>query len=215
MRRSRSERVRGMREGMSTTRLFRWGAVAGFVSAVAMILGKVLMLLPSEWPGEVSDFVSPLFGLLAVLTVYLWQREPAGLSGAIAFVFMFIGLALVTSLDFFGAFIRLELSEEIRDQLMEGTPGIAFATSGLIFLLGVILFGISLLHSQQYPKLPSWLFLVGFVLVPLGELLPEWVIVAGSVMAGIGVFWLSGVVWSGAGRAPANGDAASGTFRSP
>lgn len=187
---------------MPARQLYRWGALAGFVSAAAIILGKVLMLLPDEQAGEILDFVSPLFGLLAILAVYLWQREEAGKFGAVAFVVVFFGLALVTSLDFFGAFIRLELSESLRDELLEGTPGIAFAVSGLIFLTGAILFGTSLIRSAVYPKLAGWMFLVGFVFLPLGELVPEWLVVVGSIVAGLGVFWLSAVLWSAAGRTP-------------
>ena len=39
--------------------------------------------------------------------------------GAVAFVVVFLGLALVTSLDFFGAFVRLELTEELRENIRQ------------------------------------------------------------------------------------------------
>lgn len=134
--------------------------------------------------------------------MYLWQREEAGRGGAAAFVTVFIGLGLVTSLDFFGAFIRLELSEDLRDQLLEGSPGVAMAVSGVIFLAGVIWFGISLIRSGVYPPPAGWLFMVGFVFVPLVEVVGDAVVVIGSIMAGVGVFWLSAVLWAGAAEVP-------------
>lgn len=180
--------------------LYRWAAVAGFVSAAAIVFGKILMLLPDPQAGEIADFISPLFGLGAIVGVYLWQRRESGTSGAAAFAVMFVGLALVTSLDFYGAFIRLELAEELRDELLEGSTGVAMAVSGLIFLVGVIMFGTSLIRSGVYPKAAGWLFTIGFIFVPLVEVVGEPVVVIGSILAGISVFWLSSVLWSGAGR---------------
>lgn len=186
---------------MSDRSLFRLAAASGVVSAVSIIVGKALMLLPGEQAGEIADFLSPLFGLGAIVGVYLFQRSQAGVFGAVAFVVVFVGLALVTSLDFFGAFIRLELSEELRDELLEGTPGLAMAVSALIFLAGVVMFGISLLRSGVYPRPAGWLFVVGFVFVPLVEVVGETVVALGSILAGISVLWLSVVLWSGSSRA--------------
>lgn len=182
---------------MSDWSLFRLAAMSGFVSGVCIIVGKALMLLPGEQAGEIADFMSPLFGLGAIVGAYLYQRSHAGVFGAVAFVVVFLGLALVTSLDFFGAFIRLELTEELRDELLEGTPGLAMAVSALIFLAGVVMFGISLLRSGVYPRPAGWLFMVGFVFVPLAEVVGETVVAVGSVLAGISVLWLSSVLWAG------------------
>ncbi len=184
---------------MQMAQLFRWGAVAGFISAAAIIIGKALMLLEDEAPGEIADAIAPIFGLLAVVTVYLWQRDDAGKSGAAGFVVMFVGLALVAGLDFYGAFIRLEIPQPLRDDLMEGNPGIAFLASALIFLIGVVWFGASVIRSGVFPRLAGWGFIVGFVLVPMGEIVPEWVVAVGSIVAGLSVAWLSWVIWRGAG----------------
>jgi hypothetical protein len=162
---------------------------------VCIIVGKVLILLPDPQAGEIFDFISPLFGLFAVLGVYLWHRERAGTFGAVAFIVVFVGLALVTSLDFFGAFIRLELAEETRDALLDGNPGIAMAISGLTFLIGEILFSISILRAGVFPKGAAWLFMVGFVPMTLVEALPEGVVAAGSVVAGGGIIWLGLALW--------------------
>jgi hypothetical protein len=181
---------------MSDWLLYRLAAVAGFVSAASIIAGKALMLLPGEQAGEIADFMSPLFGLGAIVGVYLFQRSQAGVYGAVAFVVVFLGLVLVTCLDFFGAFIRLELSEELREELLEGSPGLVMVVSALIFLAGVVMFGVSLLRSGVYPRPAGWLFIVGFVFVPLVEVVGETVVALGSILAGISVLWLSSVLWS-------------------
>lgn len=189
---------------MSDRSLFRLAAASGFVSGASIILGKALMLLPGEQAGEIADFVSPLFGLGAIVGVYLFQRSAAGVYGAVAFVVVFLGLALVTSLDFFGAFIRLELTEDVRDELLEGTAGLAMAVSALVFLAGVVMFGISLLRSRVYPRPAGWLFMTGFVFIPLVEVVGETVVAVGSILAGTSVLWLSWYLWSSSSRARAS-----------
>jgi hypothetical protein len=74
------------------------------------------------------------------------------------------------------------------------------AVSALIFLSGVVMFGISLLRSGVYPRPAGWLFIVGFVFVPLVEVVGETVVALGSILAGISVLWLSSVLWSGSSR---------------
>jgi hypothetical protein len=180
---------------MSERRLFRLGAVAAAISGVAIVAGKVLMLLPDPQAGEVLDFFSPLFGLFAVVAVFLWQRRQSGTFGVVAFVVMFIGLALVTSLDYFGAFIRLELTEAVRDELMEGSPGVVAGISGLTFLIGEILFSISILRAGVFPRAAAWMFMVGFVPMTLIEVLSDEVVAVGSVVAGGGIFWLGASLW--------------------
>jgi hypothetical protein len=180
---------------MQTRRLFRLGGLAAIISGVAIVTGKVLMILPDPQVGEIFDFFSPLFGLFAVMAVYLYQREESGTFGAVAFVVMFIGLALVTSLDYFGAFIRLELAEATRDALMEGSPGIVAAVSGLIFLIGEILFSVSILRARVFPKAAAWLFLVGFIPMTLIEVLSDELVAAGSLIAGAGIIWLGASLW--------------------
>jgi hypothetical protein len=180
---------------MSARLLFRLGAYAAIASGLAIVVGKVLMLRPDPQAGEIFDFFSPLFGLFAVVAVYLWQREASGTFGGVAFIVMFIGLALVTSLDFFGAFIRLELSEAIRDELMEGSPGVVAAISGLTFLVGEILFSISILRAKVFPPAAAWLFMVGFIPMTLIEVLSDEIVAIGSVVAGAGIGWLGVALW--------------------
>jgi hypothetical protein len=140
---------------MVTSALYRWSAICGWISGLSILVGKILAYSPYPQVGEIFDFISPLSGLLAVSGIYLWQREKAGRFGILAFGLVFIGLALLTCLDFFGAFIRLQLSEATRVQIMEGPAGLIAMFSGLIFLLGEILFGISVLRAGIFSKIAA------------------------------------------------------------
>lgn len=79
---------------MSDSKLYRLSAMAGIISGVSIIIGKLLIPLTSPQAGEIFDFLSPLFGLLATVGFYLWQRKEAGILGTVGFIMLFIGLAL-------------------------------------------------------------------------------------------------------------------------
>ena len=180
---------------MSRSSLYRLSAVAALLSGGCIIVSKLLAFLPDPQAGEVFDFFSPLFGLFAFLGIYPWQREQSGRFGGVAFIVAFVGLALVLCLDFFGAFIRLQLPEDTMAQLMNGSAGIVAALSGLVFLVGEILFAISVMRAGVFPRLAAWLFLIGFIPVPLVGMFPFGIVAAGSVLAGIGIAWWVLSLW--------------------
>jgi len=181
---------------MSIKTLYRLSALAALASGGCIIVGKLLALLPDPQAGEVFDFFSPMFGLYAILGIYLWQRERSGTFGGLAFVVASFGLILVVCLDFFGAFIRLQLTTDTRAQLMDGPAGLVAAISGLIFLVGEILFAISVIRAGVFSRIAAWLFMIGFVPVPLVDVFPFSIVAVGSVLAGIGILWWGLSLWS-------------------
>ena len=176
---------------MSTKTLYRLSALAGVLSGLCIIIGKLVIPLPNRQIGEVIDFFSPLFALLFAVGLYLHQRRESGLFGVVAFIVLFMGLATIVSLDYFGAFVGLYLPEGMVDQILEGPTGAVAATSGLTFLLGEILFGISVIRAGLFSKIASILFMVGMFFVPLGSVFPESMVITGSIIAGIGLIWWS------------------------
>lgn len=176
---------------MSNTALYRLSALAGSLSGFCIIIGKLLIPLPNRQIGEIFDFFSPFFALFFAVGLYLLQRKEAGIFGGIAFIILFAGLAAVVCLDYFGAFIAHLLPDGTIDQIMEGPSGLVFAFSGLTFLIGEILFGISAMRANIFSKVASILFMVGMFPVPLVGIFPERMIVIGSIIAGIGLIWWS------------------------
>jgi len=178
---------------MSTTTLYRLSALAGLLSGVSIILGKLLIPLPNPQPGEIFDALAALFGLFFTIGIYLRQRRESGIFGGIAFIVLFIGLAAVFSLDYFGAFMRLELPPGTTELLLEGPNGPVFAASGLTFLIGEIIYGISIIRAGVFSKLAAVLFMLGMIPVALhlSGIFPEIVVEISSVVAGLGLIWWS------------------------
>ena len=174
---------------MSEKALYQLSAMAGVLSGHCIIIGKLLIPLPNRQIGEIFDFFSPFFALLFAVGLYLRQRRESGIFGGVAFAVLFMGLAAVVSLDYFGAFILPHLPEGMEDLIWESPAGVVAAVSGLVFLLGEILFGISVIRAGVFSKIAAILFMVGMFFVPLGEVFPESVVVIGSIIAGAGLVW--------------------------
>lgn len=174
---------------MNNNNLYKLGALSSVLSGGTIIVGKILAGTSLVLAGEFFDFLSPLFGLFALTAVYLWKRNETAILGRIGYVILFSGISLVMCLDYFGAFILPFLPEGIVEHLLEGPTGTVWALSGIIFITGVLLFGISCIWARIFPVAASLLFTIGFIPVPFGEIIPRAIVYAGSVMAGAGLIW--------------------------
>ncbi len=174
---------------MHDTILYRLGALSSIASGVTIIIGKILALTPFILAGEFFDFLSPLFGLFAVTAIYLWMRNKAAIWGRITYIILFTGISMILCLDYFGAFILPYLPEGYVEVLLEGPTGTTWAVSAIIFLSGVILFGITCIRAGIFPVPATLLFIIGFIPLPFGEIIPQVVVYSGSVMAGTGLIW--------------------------
>jgi hypothetical protein len=176
---------------MPASTLYRLGALAGLLSGFFMILGRILARLPNTQPGEIVDWLSPFFALFFAIALYLGQRKESGVLGGIAFILLFSGLVTVVCLDYYGAFIRIHLAETIITQIEEGSSAPVFMVSLLTFLLGEILFGISVIRAGVYSKIAAILFMAGLIPVALHPtgLFPESVVDMAAAAAGIGLIW--------------------------
>ena len=77
------------------------------------------------------------------------------------------------------------------EQILEGPAGVVAIIFGLVFLIGELLFGVSVIRANVFSKIASILFMIGMFLVPLVGVFPEGVVVFGSIIAGVGLIWWS------------------------
>lgn len=178
---------------MSTSTLYRLGALAGLLSGVFIILGRLMARLPNTQPGEIIDFLSPFFALFLTIALYLGQRRESGVLGGIAFIVLFSGLVALVCLDYYGAFIRIHLPDAVIELVEEGSSAPVFVGSLLTFLIGEILFGISVIRAGVYSRIAAILFMLGLILVvfhPTG-IFPESAVDIGASAVGVGMIWWS------------------------
>lgn len=178
---------------MSDSTLYRLGALAGFLSGVCIIIGRLLSRLPNTQPGEIVDLLSPFFALFLAVALYLGHRRESGVLGGIAFIVLFTGLVTLVCLDYYGAFIRIHLPEAVIAQVEEGSSAPVFVGSLFTFLIGGILFGISVIRAGVYSKIAAILFMLGLLPIALHPtgIFPESIVDIGATAVGIGMLWWS------------------------
>jgi hypothetical protein len=185
---------------MSVLQLYRWAGIAGLFAAV---LNAVVELLPAHLGGPLNLFVSAA-GLWVLSALYLRQRQPSGLFGLVSYLIHSFGMTLVTGLVFAQVFVLAALDPALVASLMAGPTGIAALSSFAIFILGVILFGISLLRANVFPKWAAVLYILGFLLVAAGLSFSGLLSAIGEVTVSIALLGLSvPLIWDhSATRAP-------------
>lgn len=167
---------------MSVSKLIRWGGLVVFLGAVLWAIQKVGWTLligdqdPLTYPQPtatilwVLGLIAALLILLGLPALYAHQARQAERMGLIAFVVVFLGMALVTSNGYFGTFIQPGLVDLI--SLAEGAgvtvqepvaAGVGFMTTLGLYVLGWLLFGLASLRARVLPRWAVVLVLVGIV----------------------------------------------------
>ena len=180
---------------MSISTLYQLSAAASGLAGICIILGTLLQDLLKNKKGAFFNFLGALIGLFGVTGVYLWQRAESGAFGLVAYLVVFLGLALIACTDFSGSFVYPNLSEDQVAQLGKSPAMIAIYISFLIFLVGEILFGISTIRAGVFPTAPTILFMIGFFLTIARAAYPK-ITFVGLTMSGCGLIWWGVSLWS-------------------
>jgi hypothetical protein len=139
---------------------------------------------------------------MALLAVYL--RRGGGMSGFVGCALAIIALVFVAGLDYSEIFIFPTLAVEYPEVVVrygDGTsmPSVAFAfpITGLLFLIGFVLFGWQLYAVSAVARLASIVTIVGTVVFAAGlsGMLPMLVVRTGAVIFGAGLALLGMSLW--------------------
>lgn len=173
---------------MSIETFFRFCAIASITAGLSIIVGAVLNDLLKTSKGTFFNFLGALIGLFGVTGTYLWQRAESGTFGFIAYIAVFIGLALIACNDYFGALIGPSVSADEYARLGETAAMRYLLISSFIFLVGEILFGISVLRAGLFSKIATVLFMIGFFATPMRSAYPI-ITFIGLTLSGTGLIW--------------------------
>lgn len=122
--------------------------------------------------------------------IYLHQREASRALGFIGYVINQFGLALIVGLIYAQVFVLSALDAATVGELMSGTTGLAALASLIIFVLGVALFGISIIRANVFPKWAAALYIVGFLPLAVAPFIPPIVVSIGEIVASVGILGL-------------------------
>ena len=181
---------------MSNSSLFRLSAFAALVSGVCAVVGRLLGFLPNPQLGLVLSFVAPVFGLWGLAGIYLFQRDKAGVFGGIAYIVLSFGVAVMVGALFAITFIFPSLDGNVLGALMTGPVGMIFTITPVVFLVGVILFGISVIAAGVFSWIAALIYMIGYVPVCLYTLFPPIIQTIGYVVVAAGILWFGISLWS-------------------
>ena len=205
---------------MKTTasNLIRWAGL----SAVAA--GFLFVFIQMIHPPEVFSSVTTgtwvvvhclsvtmcVLWLLGIVGIYARQVEQAGWLGLAGFVLTSVFLVLTAAFTFAEALILPVLASDA-PQFVEGFLGISngsaggtnlgalpavYSGSGVLYLLGGVLFGIATFRAGILPRWAAGVLAVGTVLPVALSVLPREFVRLAAVPVGFALAWLGYALWS-------------------
>jgi len=198
---------------MTASTLMRLAGVSAMLAGLGFIV--VGMFHPLNVPEAVTTaswvnvhivaVAMGFFGLFGMAGLYARQAEKSGWLGLAGFLLFSSWLGLVMPFSFVEAFILPQIAAvspafvESTLGMFSGIPGTIdlgvlptlWNISGLLIILGPLLFGIATFRARVLPRLAGGLLAIGSVLVPVGgmvppEYQPEFIMIP----LGLAVAWL-------------------------
>ena len=203
---------------VTASSLIRWSGLAALVAGI--IFAAIQPIHPPDIVASVSTgawaIITPLktamclLFLLGIAGLYARQVEEAGWLGLAGFLLLSLSWALNLAFIFAEAFI-LPLLATAAPTFVEGFFGIfnghpietnlgalpaLFALTGVLYMLGGLLFGIATLRAGILPRWPAGLLAVAAALTPLAALLPHAIQRLAGIPVGLALAWLGYALWS-------------------
>jgi hypothetical protein len=196
----------------TVSNLFRLSGLSALVAGILFVF--VGPLHPAQDPAAVATslwaivhvmaFAVSFFGLLGMAGIYARQAEDAGWLGLVGFLMFSLWLVLAAGFVFFEALIFPLLATEA-PAFTEGFLGMftgstggtnvgvlaaLWKLTGVLYMLGPLLFGVATLRAGILPRAPAALFGVGAASALAFALLPPAMEPLATVPVGAGLAWL-------------------------
>ncbi len=178
---------------MPPTVLYRLAGQAGIVTGILLLFNTARRagVVPEN---AFTHQIAPIAAFLAPLVItglYLRQRDRAGTLGLVGYLLNFLGLTGALAIEYVLHYVFPLLPKETVDSLVDGRTGMGFLIISVVYLTGIVLFGLAMWRADLMPRLAVALYVVGFVPTALRPLLPSSVVTAGFVLGSVAVILLS------------------------
>lgn len=202
----------------TASNLIRWAGLAAIVAGILFVAVGILHepKVPSsatttQWVIVHSLASGMCFLVLLGLTgLYVRQAEAAGWLGLAGFLLFSLNWALTGSFTVAEVFVLPVLATEappvaegflgIFNSSLGGTDFGALATlwtvTGVLYIVGGVLFGIATLRAGILPRWPAGLLVLASALAPVAGLLPLERQPLVAVPMGLALAWLGYALWS-------------------
>jgi hypothetical protein len=203
---------------ITASSLIRWAGLAAMVAGIFYVV--VGMFHPLETLSSATTtrwiIVHALatamcfFGLLGMAGLYARQVKQVGWLGLAGYVLFSLFYVLTAPYTFVEAFI-LPLWATTAPTFVEGFLGLfnghptvmnlgalaaLYSLSGIVYILGGLLFGFATFRAGILPRWAAGLLAVGAALSPVASLLPQEYKALVAVPVGLALAWLGYALWS-------------------
>jgi hypothetical protein len=203
---------------ISASHLIRWTGLAAVVAGILFV--AIQPLHPSDGLASVDTTrwviihcITVAMGLLILLGVaglYARQVEQVGWLGLAGFLMFSLGWALQVPIAFAEALILPRLVTESptyvesylgmfnghSGQIDLGALATVYAVSGLLYMLGGLLFGIATFRAGVFSRWASGLLAATAAVTPVAALLPHDYQRLVAIPMGVALAWLGYALWS-------------------
>lgn len=203
---------------MNTSNLIRWAGLSAMVGGVFYVIvgmfhqsNMLASVTTTQWVivHGLATAMCFLF-LLGITGIYARQAQAAGWLGLAGYLLYSLNWVLTGSFTFAEVFILPQLATDA-PKLAQGFLG-AFTSSagqtsfallanlwaltGLLYILGGLLFGIATFRAAILPRWASGLLAIGSILAPMAALLPPEHEPKVAIPVGFALAWLGYALWS-------------------
>ncbi|MET9227226.1 hypothetical protein [Lentzea sp. NPDC003310] len=171
-----------------------FGAVCGVVLALSIgVPGAVEAFTGETAVTSAVIGLGTAFGAPAVLAFHGHQAHASGRFGAFAFASNLLGLGVFTGVAFALNLVVFFLEPGVLAPVTQ----VVLKAGSLVFVVGSVLFGVSMVRARVFPAVPAWGYGISFVLLAVFAVLPDTPVSALVHVACAAVLvWLSAAVWS-------------------
>jgi hypothetical protein len=198
--------------------LIRWAGLSALVAGACYVL--VGLFHPANVPASVTttrwEVVHVLacamcfFGVLGLAGLYARQASKTGWVGLLGYLLLNLWLVLIMGFSFVEAFLLPHVATtspalvQAWMGMFNGPAGTfdlgalptAWTTSGFLYVLGGLLFGVATFRAGILPRWAGALLAASTVLAPVAALLPNASQPKTAVPMGIALIWLGYALWA-------------------
>lgn len=178
---------------MLSATLARLGAWCGVAAGLTLGLPAAVEAVTGET--SVTSFVlgvSPALAIPLLVVLHLRHSEAAGPFGAVAYTINVVGLGLFGGAAFALNMVLFYLDDPVVEEVVQGPTSLGLLGSAVVFTVGTVLFGISMVRARVHPRVPAVLYIVAFPVLAIAARLPDTPATSAlHVVAGATLVWLA------------------------
>jgi hypothetical protein len=182
--------------------LQRFGAGCGVVLGLSIgVPGAVEAFTGETTATSLAIGLGAAFGPPALTAFFLLRGDGSGRFRSVAYGLNAIGLGLFSGVAFALNLVLFFLSEAVVEDVLAGPTGAVVRLSALVFVVGTVLFGATMIRDRAFPTVPAWGYTVTLPLLALLAPLDDSPLTSAvHVLAAVSLVWLSATVWTAADR---------------